>query len=99
MLFGSISSAVLSVSALVGAVFLWKKRAEGGIQKLICGITGTNNNIVQHMNTALVCIMRENIRQLCEKCLKSAAAAAKYRAKKPANAANAASASGAAKPP
>ena len=70
MLFGSISSAVLSVSALVGAVFLWKKRTEGGIQKLIREITGTNNNIVQHMNTALICIMRENIRQLCEKCLK-----------------------------
>lgn len=70
MLFGSISSAVLSVSALVGAVFLWKKRTEGGIQKLVCEITGTNNNIVQHMNAALVCIIRENIRRLCRKCLK-----------------------------
>lgn len=70
MLASGVSSAILSVTALLGAIFVWRKKAQGGIRQLICEITGTDNDVVNHMKTALVCMMREDIRQLCEKCLK-----------------------------
>lgn len=69
LLIGSVSGSIMSAIALITAIFVWKKKAEGGIECWLREVVGSDPAEIGIIKATLLCMLREDIRKLCDRCI------------------------------
>lgn len=69
LLMGSLSGSIMSAVALITAIIVWKKKAEGGVESWLREVVGSDPEEIKIIKATLLCMLREDIRKLCDKCV------------------------------
>lgn len=59
----------MSAVALITAIIVWKKKAEGGVESWLREVIGSDPEEIKIIKAILLCMLREDIRKLCDKCI------------------------------